>query len=616
MFQKIKYKVKQCIKNSLLNGYAGRFQEYIVNSKINKYKNGKNVYFSIISINNLSPFYIIIHGIAYPKNKIKYIECFVDGKSIGIAEQNIDIYNVWKKKGNRTKFPIKAGWQLFANLSDYISEENNIVFKIYDYSNDMIDEFLVDISSNQTNGTSLAYNAVSYRATNNIKDSIYEASLIKHNKPIILFADLHLKLGAIYQFSLLMPEYTMVPLLEGLSKEKAYLKYYFTKNLGYHESSYYNLNPLIVPDLFIRNYYLRNRQFTIKKEIKEYIIKRPYLIEVLENFLSKHSGADISYGYLYVYYADIYINDLLDIIKPSLVVLWNTFISFHKIIYNICQQKHIKVMSYENGLLIGTYSIDYSGQMGESIPAIKWNEFKHLPISDDEFNKAKELCVELNNHRANRWAEHNVYNSQMKEIVMKKLDKTKPTILFAGHNDYESGIYPNNEYSRKYHSPIFANTYDAAKFLAELATKNNWNFIYKKHPMMIGRDPKNIAGNAINAHSIDIHDAIDLADVVITIVSQTSYLALIQEKPVVILGYTQLYKKDCTYEAFDITNIEKEIKNAIKYGYTNKQKEGFYKHVAQLNKYYLFNNFTQNKYNHGQHTHSLIKYIKDYINEV
>lgn len=613
MIQHIKKIVKENIKRSLLNGTVGKIQEQIADRNLKKYVKDKKVFFTITSLDNLSPFYIIFRGIAYPRKEIKYIECFIDGKLIGVTENNINIFDIWKK--NKTRFPIKGGWQLFANLNDYVSEENDIVFKLYDFENNVIDEFIVDISSNTTNGAPLAKNAIAYRATNNIKDSLYEASTISKNKPIILFADLHLKLNTINDFATVFSEYTIVSLLEGLPKNKSYIKNYFVKEFQTSETNFYSINPLLVPDMFIRNFYIQRRQFAVNNELREYIYSRTYLIEVLENFLAKHNGSDISYEYLYVYYMDRYINDLLDILKPTLVILWNTFISFHKVIYNVCQQKNIKVMSYENGLLIGTYSIDFIGNMGESTPAIKWNAFKNLHVDENELNSAKQLCLDLNINRANRWAQHNVYNKNIKGVVEQKLDKSKPTILFAGHNDYESGIYPNDEHSRKYHSPIFANTYDAAKFLSGLAEKNGWNFIYKKHPMMIGRDPKNIAGNAINAHNIDIHDAIDLADVVITIVSQTSYLALIQEKPVVMLGYTQLYRKDCTYEAFSLDDIEREIKNAIEFGYTDEQKENFYKHVAQLNKYYLFNNFTQNTYTHGQSIESLKEFILNYIKE-
>lgn len=615
MFQSIIRKIKLRVKNSLTNGYLGIVQEHIANKNSKKNLTGQHTHFSITSINNLSPFYIVIHGIAYPRNKIKYIECFIDGKSIGIAENNISVFNIWKEKRNILNLPIKAGWQLFANLNEHVGEENNIIFKIYDNQNNIIDEYLLDIATNNTNNAPLADNVSVYRATSNMKDSLYYLSNIKSNKQNILIFDNHLRLDFYKQISDIMPDFNFIYLLTGIGKDINSIKQECIANNILSDIEWDSQNIFMMPDLLIRNSNITLRNYQLSDEILAYINDNKYLYLIIKKFNIRYRGCDISYAYLYAYYADKYIKQLLDLLKPKLVVLWCQFFLINELITFICNQKNIKLLYTENGLLTGTISVDKNGQLGESDVTLKWNEFVNLPVSDDEVTAAKKLCFKLNMQRENRWAIYNVYNKQVKNVVRKLLDKSKPTILFAGQNDYECGMNPYTSRSKKFHSPIFFSSYDAAKYISGLAEKNGWNFIYKKHPVMIAQDPKNIAGNAINAHNIDIHDAIDLADVVITIVSQTSYLALIQEKPVVMLGYTQLYKKDCTYEAFSLDDIEREIKNAIEFGYTDEQKENFYKHVAQLNKYYLFNNFTQNTYTHGQSIESLKEFIENYINE-
>ena len=77
-----------------------------------------------------------------------------------------------------------------------------------------------------------------------------------------------------------------------------------------------------------------------------------------------------------------------------------------------------------------------------------------------------------------------------------------------------------------------------------------------------------------------------MSDVVITILSTVSYVSLIRKKPVVMLGYTQLKEKGCTYEAFEEKKILEQIKKAISDDECEKMREQFVCHVAQMKKFY------------------------------
>ena len=81
---------------------------------------------------------------------------------------------------------------------------------------------------------------------------------------------------------------------------------------------------------------------------------------------------------------------------------------------------------------------------------------------------------------------------------------------------------------------------------------------------------------------VDINSAIDFSDLVITILSQGAYISLIRNKPVLMLGYTQLYGKDCTYEAFLKREIEEKIETALEKGFTIVQNHNFIKHTTQI----------------------------------
>ncbi|WP_335783115.1 hypothetical protein, partial [Campylobacter jejuni] len=101
---------------------------------------------------------------------------------------------------------------------------------------------------------------------------------------------------------------------------------------------------------------------------------------------------------------------------------------------------------------------------------------------------------------------------------------------------------------------------------------------------------------------------IDLADVVVTILSQSSYEALMRNKPVVMLGYTHLKHKNCTYEAFAKDDVEQILDKAIKDGFTEEMRKNFHSHIARLLKYYLYDDYVARKFKYG-------KKIEDFQNE-
>ncbi len=100
--------------------------------------------------------------------------------------------------------------------------------------------------------------------------------------------------------------------------------------------------------------------------------------------------------------------------------------------------------------------------------------------------------------------------------------------------------------------------------------------------------------------NININEAIDYTDVVVTILSQSAYTALFRGKPVVMLGYIQLKDSGCTYEAFSKSKIEPQIKKALCCGFTAKQRQHFQEHVARLLKYYLWDDRTHEVLPFGQ----------------
>ncbi len=335
------------------------------------------------------------------------------------------------------------------------------------------------------------------------------------------------------------------------------------------------------------NSQFNNDIFTEFNSIDEVIKSKKYLEKAITNYENRHPVVDKNIIKFIVYKTYEFFVEFFDIVNPKAFILWNKFYALNNIIDSMCKERNIKTIYFEYGVLPGTFAFEDMGQMGESYPAVCCDEFLAKEVNDEDLDRAREILSHIKDSKLNR----NLHVDVDFEYITSKIKKDRPTIFYAGQNDFESGLQPYDEDAKKFHSPFFKSSDEAALFLADIANKNNWNLIYKPHPIFKQLDTqKQLKNNIIQIDSGDINDLIDFADVTVTILSQTAYVASIREKPILLLGYNQLYGKSCAYEPENIEDIENTLKKAIEEGYTNDQKNAFVKHVGQLNKYYLFEN--------------------------
>ena len=300
-------------------------------------------------------------------------------------------------------------------------------------------------------------------------------------------------------------------------------------------------------------------------------------------------GMPINYALSICQKAEGFYYQVLEILQPDKVYIWNAFTPLHKVFAKVCKEKKTEVVYVENGVLPGTLAFDKGGQMGESFPAIYYKEFLRIPVNTEEKKHAKEVVSFLKDSGLNRYQQKE--DADFIQAIKNKLLPDRPVILFAGGLDHMSGLVPHNERAKKYHSPIFGTSGEAAQYLKKLAKQNGWNLIYKAHPWLPS-DMESDGKGFLCINKGNINDLIDLCDVVVTIVSQVSYLALIRNKPVVMLGYIQLKKQGCTYEAFEREKIADVLSEAVKDGLREEMKAAFASHVARLEKAYLFDDMT------------------------
>ncbi|PWW08326.1 hypothetical protein DFQ01_10147 [Paenibacillus cellulosilyticus] len=370
---------------------------------------------------------------------------------------------------------------------------------------------------------------------------------------------------------------------------------------------------IITPTLFGKNRYVKGQRLVMTKEVVSAIEKNEYLAEAIDNLKTRHPEMGDGYAEVLLYWASKYFQELIDSYKPKAIILWNKFHALHHVFTNLSMKNGITPLFMEFGALPGTFVVENLGQMGESYPAKHWENFKNLDVNDKDLNEAERVLQLLRKSKLNR----NIQPiNNMKNELLGKIDSSKPIIFYAGQNDFESGLYPYTHETKESHSPIFKSSNEAAVYLAKLAEKNGWNFIYKPHPLMLILN-KDVAGaipeNTIVVSDIDINDMVDLSDLTITILSQTGYVSSIRRRPTLMLGYTQLRGKGCSYEAFTLENIEETINIALKNGFTSEQEAQFGKHVAQLIKYYLYDDRVKKELHFGRSIEQLSDFLRNVV---
>lgn len=352
-----------------------------------------------------------------------------------------------------------------------------------------------------------------------------------------------------------------------------------------------------VPPFLGKNRYEMCKTETVTAIMKKRIEEKTYLQWAISNFKKCYSNLGSGYAEAWAYYAEKYYEEVFELLKPEQVLLWNEFHALHHIVRAVASKKGIKIKYMEFGSIPGTFALENMGQMGESYPARYYKEFRKKPVEKNELDYSREILNELRESKLNR----NIQKQGDMELLKKQIKKGRPVLFYAGQNDFESGIFPYTENSKKYHSPIFSSSDETAVYLAKLAKKNDWNLIYKPHPIMksLGNVGKKFPENVIVVNEYDINELIDFSDVVLTILSQTAYISLIRQKPTVMLGFNQLRGKGCTYEAFEREKIEEMITEAVKSGYTDTMKKEFELHVAQMLKYCLYDDLLRREKRYG-----------------
>ena len=362
------------------------------------------------------------------------------------------------------------------------------------------------------------------------------------------------------------------------------------------------LDPDVLVDMRVLNHDLTGYNEHQLLKFKKLFECHEYLQQVAQQIIQYFGGspmvrdsAEISTAFIFAYF-----QTMIKEIAPKRIICWESVSPSSNILTYICAKQGVPIIYTHPGIVPGTLSFDIGGEMGASLPAIYVEKFSKLPINANlHLKSVREVWDFLYISKLNRKVQP---KNNITKLIASQTNGNKATIFLAGVHDALSHMIPYTIQSKKLHSPIFDSSYAAMFYLAELCKKNGWNLVFKPHPLYLptAAQRKKLPTNVILVENGDVNEIIDFADVTITILSATSYNALIRYKPVVMLGYTQLRGKGCTYEAFEKDKIEDAIKAALENGFTQEQQDAFLLHMAQCLKYYLYDDLQERPIRYGR----------------
>lgn len=285
-----------------------------------------------------------------------------------------------------------------------------------------------------------------------------------------------------------------------------------------------------------------------------------------------------------------HIQNVLKQENAALCILWHQFNGVSLAVAEHCKEMKLPYLFAHLGPLPGTIIFEPQGQMAESWICTENERFLDLPVSDDELAQAQSYLDHLRESRADRKAQ--TEDPTISQAIGECRTKFKHVVFYAGQNDLRSGITPNSYPNKALHSSFLDNTTQGLSELWSWAQAHHCCVLAKPHPLDRTRkqllklhQPK--SGIQV-LEGANIFECLEASDVMVTILSTSSYLALIHGKPVVLLGKSLLNGKGCCYEVDTLEALTPTLDRAMSDGFTEVQQERWLNHAAQLIRYYLF----------------------------
>ncbi len=319
--------------------------------------------------------------------------------------------------------------------------------------------------------------------------------------------------------------------------------------------------------------------------IRQYKNKNNKFLIELETFICK-----MNFTIGYKYSSDL-LNKTIQSSQNNIYILWGKDYSSRLLLLSYLKKNKIPYFISEYGEVPGTISCSQDGIFGETFSTESWMDFSKKNLQKDDILYAEHILGYVKeNQLSTRSYGNNMYflMKYFYDNSLKKEEKDRQKIIYVnGAELFSSGLYHNrwhiNSKGKNPNKMLLSH-------VVSTFNKNDYMILYKEHPMAMKQSQNELLNPmdfpTVNfIQDMNIHDILELADIIITFPSKVVITSLLYEKTTFVLGdFTIPYSIPSIkyYTSTDFQDI-KEIYTEVDY-IDNTE---FVKFVARLIKYSL-----------------------------
>lgn len=276
--------------------------------------------------------------------------------------------------------------------------------------------------------------------------------------------------------------------------------------------------------------------------------------------------------------------DILNTFKPDLFLSWNTLCPHAGIAHEMCGNMGIPSILIERAMFPNTWFIEDGGLLGNSrLSGIKLSEI----VSNSERNCYEEIG--RNYLKETSFGSFDNYAQKQHSEKFETLQKEpfalqRPKIVFFPPDDGTLGFKPVNGTDRIATLPYYESSFDAAK---QLSLANEGITIFKPHPSFLEQTFDTTGYPNLFVIDYDYRKLIEWSDIVASTGSGLEFVAIANNKPVLLMANDILKGKEIAYEAQNPEMLSCAIENAFKKIDFVERQRHFYEFIGYLLTKYL-----------------------------
>jgi capsular polysaccharide export protein len=258
------------------------------------------------------------------------------------------------------------------------------------------------------------------------------------------------------------------------------------------------------------------------------------------------------------------IENIIRSIKPDYIIVQQGSEPISKIIFSKGKKIGVPVLLGESSFFPHKILIDSSGM--HFFPNLNkidtdWQKIENRILGADRLKKVNKYLSEWKREKASKYTQPQ--NTLISQIRIEKI-RNKKVIFIPGQVPDDANIL-NSLF-------IFKSFYELVSFVSNNLC-NNWLILYKPHPKY-REDHISCRSNLIVVDG-NIHDLIDISDIVLTFSSNIGLEAIIYEKPVIVAGRPHYSGKGLTIDLQTKEDLRNALTRAQEFKYDNLKRLNF-----------------------------------------